>query len=226
MMTTKKFNLVYVAFGLVTAFTVGACSTMQSGPSDKDMASASTGPAVVYTRVEPSTVELNRDFQPSKPAEVLADVKDFNSKVKDVKLQFENVPLEIPMENIGGSTWRAQLTPRQLEMLAVNGKTTSYKAHVVARDEDGKSAVSPRGNRCRLIAGPGLLEPPMRLHCSDLIWIHGKGSAPISPENPGNPQGSPGFSFRRIYRSETRSIRPRCPYGCPGSRASHPTRCN
>ena len=84
----------------------------------------------------PGVVELNRDFQPMKPAEVLADIKDSNARIDNVTLQFSGIPLEVPMENIGGTTWRAQLTPRQLEMLAVNGQTIHYKANVVAHDEN------------------------------------------------------------------------------------------
>ena len=72
---------------------------------------------------------------------MIADIKDFTSKVTDVKLQFTNLPLEIPMENIGGSTWRAQISPRQLEMLAVSGRTTRYEANVIVRNEDGKTGM-------------------------------------------------------------------------------------
>ena len=107
-----------------------------------DIAAANSGPTVVSARAEPGTIELNRDRQPTRPAEVIADIKDFTSKVTDVKLQFTNLPLEIPMENIGGSTWRAQISPRQLEMLAVSGRTTRYEANVIVRNEDGKTGMS------------------------------------------------------------------------------------
>ena len=96
------------------------------------------GPSVGQGRTEPGIVEINREFQPLRPAQVFADIKDYTSKISEVSLQFAGVPLEVPMENIGGSTWRAQLTPRQLEMLSVSGRTIHYEANVVARDEDGK----------------------------------------------------------------------------------------
>lgn len=115
---------------------------MKGGSSEAELAAANNGPAVVSAKTEPGTIELNRDLQPTRPAEVVADIKDFTSKITEVKLQFANIPLEIPMENVGGSTWRAQLSPRQLEMLAVSGRTTRYEANVIAKNEDGKTAMT------------------------------------------------------------------------------------
>jgi hypothetical protein len=57
--------------------------------------------------------------------------------VTDVQLQFVNAPLVVPMQKIGGTTWRAELTPDQLRKLAVNGKTMKYRATVVAHDSSG-----------------------------------------------------------------------------------------
>jgi hypothetical protein len=115
---------------------------MRTENNNEEVSRAAHGPAVLSARSEPETVELNREFQPTRPAEVVADVKDLTSTITDVKLQFANIPLEIPMENIGGSTWRAQLTPRQLEMLAVSGRTTQYAANVVAKNQEGKTAMT------------------------------------------------------------------------------------
>ena len=42
------------------------------------------------------------------------------------------------MENIGGTMWRAELTPQELQMLAVSGKTVKYNANVVAKNADGE----------------------------------------------------------------------------------------
>jgi hypothetical protein len=99
-------------------------------------------PSIVYARTQPATIELNRSFQPTRTAEVLADINDSGKNVTEVKLEFTDVPLEIPMEHIGGSTWRAQLSPRQLEMLAVSGQTMRYGANVIARNSDGRAAVT------------------------------------------------------------------------------------
>jgi hypothetical protein len=141
-MKMLKQNSKYIVFGLLAVVAGGCAGLPGSHSSDSGKELAATGPSVIFARVEPGTIELNRDFQPTRPAEVLADVKDFNSQVTDVNLQFTNVPLEVPMENIGGSTWRARLSPRQLEMLAVSGRTTKYEARVIARDKDGKSGMS------------------------------------------------------------------------------------
>ena len=47
------------------------------------------------------------------------------------------------MENVGGTTWKAELTPQQIRTLAVGGETMSYEANVVARNKEGMVAVSP-----------------------------------------------------------------------------------
>jgi hypothetical protein len=146
MMVKTKLTALSLPFLTFTLLAIGAsgCATGQSARNNASQDTSASGPSVVYARSEPSTVELNRDFQPTQPAEVLADVKDAESKVSDVKLQFTSIPLEIPMENIGGTTWRAQLTPRQLEMLAVSGRTTRYEANVIARNQDGKTSMTTK----------------------------------------------------------------------------------
>ncbi len=116
------------------------CSSMGNKSGEKI---ASTGPTVVTTKTEPKTIELNQSFQPQQPATVTAEVKDFTSKVTDVRLRFVRVPMEIRMENIGGTTWKADLTPQQIRTLAVGGETMSYEANVVARNVEGMVAVSP-----------------------------------------------------------------------------------
>lgn len=128
----------WALWALVSASGCSSAPTRTSSTGEVQNSAAAQGPAVAFARTEPGTVELNRDFQPMRPAEVLADVKDFASRIDNVMLQFSGIPLEVPMENVGGTTWRAQLTPRQLEMLAVSGQTIKYKANVVAHDENGK----------------------------------------------------------------------------------------
>lgn len=141
--SNKTIVLTLTALCLLSMTTL-RCSTMSDavhGSSEgKEVAAA--GPTVMNVRTEPSTVELNRDLQPLQPAEVLADVKDFRSNITEVKLQFTHVPLEIPMENIGGTTWRTQLTPRQLQMLAVSGRTIKYEATIMAKNAEGQVASS------------------------------------------------------------------------------------
>lgn len=123
---------------------ISSCSSVigTGGPSDKEI--SARGPTVLYVRAEPGTIELNRDLRPLEPAEVLADVKDFRDKVTEVKLRFINVPMEIPMENVGGTTWRARLTPEQLKKLAVSGQTIKYETEVVAKNSQGLTATSEK----------------------------------------------------------------------------------
>jgi hypothetical protein len=124
----------------VTVLALGACSTLRGEKTGQDL--ASSGPTVLNPRANPSVIELNSNFQPKQPAEVLADVKDFTSPITDVKLRFNHAPLEVPMEHVQGSTWRAMLSPEQVKTLAVGGQTTRYDANVIARNQDGQTASS------------------------------------------------------------------------------------
>ena len=124
----------------IAVITMSGCATLRGEKGGEDI--AATGPTVINVRTNPGTIELDRSFRPMKGAEVLADVKDFTAKVTDVRLRFQHAPLEIPMQHVGGTTWRAQLTPEQLKLLAVSGQTISYDATIIARDENGKVAMS------------------------------------------------------------------------------------
>lgn len=114
---------------------MAGCSSAQQGPVPIQL--SANGPTVINARPEPGVIVLNSDMQPMNPAQVIADVKDFKSRVTDVRLKFLDVPLEVPMENIGGTAWRAELTPQELQMLAVSGKTVKYRAIVVAKNANG-----------------------------------------------------------------------------------------
>jgi hypothetical protein len=130
---------------VVTGFTLftGCSSASKNHESPgKAIELSSEGPTVLNARSEPQVITLNRDLQPNRPGEVIADVKDLKSPVTDVKVQFKDLPLEVPMERVGGSTWRAELTPQQIQMLAVSGKTVKYKATVIAKDDQGVTAQS------------------------------------------------------------------------------------
>jgi hypothetical protein len=126
---------------VVSAIAVNGCSSLGlNKESGKDI--SRNGPTVLNARTEPGTIQMNQALQPTSSAEILADVKDFDSKVNDVKLEFVSVPIQVAMQNIGGTTWRAELTAQQLQMLAVSGKTISYDANIVAKDVDGRSGVT------------------------------------------------------------------------------------
>ena len=103
---------------------------------------ATSGPTVLNAHTEPGTFELNKQLKPSETSKVVADVKSFKEKVSEVRLNFIEVPLSIPMRNVGGTTWVAELSADQLKGLAVSGKTIEYQARVEAKDESGKTATS------------------------------------------------------------------------------------
>ena len=54
-------------------------------------------------------------------------------------LRFTHVPIEVPMTNVGATTWRATLSARELQLLAVAGRTMTYDANIVAKDEAGQT---------------------------------------------------------------------------------------
>jgi hypothetical protein len=99
-------------------------------------------PAIIQAYASPSTVVLNRDLHPSQPAKIVAEVKDFGAVVTDVRMKFRDVPMEIPLDHLMGSTWQAELTPRQLQQLSVAGKTARYEGDIIAHDDKGKEAKS------------------------------------------------------------------------------------
>ena len=103
---------------------------------------ATTGPTVLNAHTEPGTFMLNRQLRADQTNKVVADVKDFTSKVSSVELSFNEIPITVPMKNVGGTTWVAELSPAQLKRLAVSGKTMNYEARVEAKDEAGKIATS------------------------------------------------------------------------------------
>lgn len=104
--------------------------------------SPADGPAVVFARSEPGTVELNRNLRPDHRAIVLADVRDFRARVTSVQLRFSNAPIVVRMRNIGATTWRAELNASQLEQMAISGRIMRYQARIEARDANGTTSVS------------------------------------------------------------------------------------
>jgi hypothetical protein len=123
-----------ITVGLLAA---SGCSTGKSGQEI-----AATGPTIVDYKATPGTVELKGNLQPTAPAEIFADVKDFHANVTDVKVRFVHVPLEIPMKRLAGSTWHAVLTPDQLRKLAVTGQTMKYDANIIAMNDNGETSTS------------------------------------------------------------------------------------
>ncbi|MBC7692246.1 MAG: hypothetical protein H7222_10795 [Methylotenera sp.] len=116
-----------------------ACSTLKGEKSAANI--ATTGPSVVSAKSQPSTFELDRQMNPTSGADVVAEVKDYSSNIAEVNLRFIHVPMTVPMTHVGGTTWTAHFTAEQLKVLAVGGQTIAYDANVIARNEDGQTAV-------------------------------------------------------------------------------------
>jgi hypothetical protein len=135
MKTSKTLSPLVVSISLIF---LGACSSASKNSQDI----ASTGPTVLDVRTNPGTFALNQNMTPVSSAQVVADVKDFNGKVSDVRLRFVHVPIEVPMQQVTPSTWVADLNQSQLRQLAVNGHTMKYDANVIAKDNKGLTAVS------------------------------------------------------------------------------------
>ncbi|OFY99724.1 MAG: hypothetical protein A2Z97_05020 [Bdellovibrionales bacterium GWB1_52_6] len=138
----KNINLVRSAaiFSLIAALGFGCAGAGVQGNSGKDI--SPSGPTVINQRAVPDSIEIGKDMATPKAPEFLADIKDFNAQVSDVRVRFLHVPLEVPMQNIGGTTWRASLTPRQVQDLAVSGESMRYEANIIATNTDGQTAVS------------------------------------------------------------------------------------
>jgi hypothetical protein len=122
---------------LLTLF-LASCSSSPQNPNTVEL--YKNAPTVLNARSEPSVVIMNSDMEPVTPTQVFADVKDFSSPVVDVRLKFNDVPIEVPMQRVGTtSVWKTELTPQQLQMLAISGDTVKYKATVIAKDMNGNS---------------------------------------------------------------------------------------
>ncbi len=139
---------------LLASTFLASCS---SGPepvrrSDPD------SPIILTTRTEPGTIELNRDLQPLKVPKIQVDIDDSHSKVTEVMLAFDNVPLSVPMNHVGGKTWEVQLDAHALEMMAVSGQTAKYGAQIMAENENGKKALSEKPVQISIKA-PQLAKP-------------------------------------------------------------------
>ena len=128
-----------LALAMSVSFT-GCSSHSQTLRGDQEL--AVRGPKVIDAKTSPGVFELDSALNPKEPPQVLANVKDMSAKVSNVKLRLNSVALELPMENVEGTTWRATLTPEQLKRLAVNGKTLQYDASVIATNEWGDTAIS------------------------------------------------------------------------------------
>jgi len=139
MKTLKTLSPILLSLSLLS---ISACSTGSKSADDL----AYTGPTVLDAKTNPGTFELNRQMSPKTEAQVVADVKDFNSKVTDVRLRFVRVPVEIPMKmsKDKADQWVADLSKDQLRELAVAGHTMNYDANIIAKNAKGQVATTKK----------------------------------------------------------------------------------
>ncbi len=139
-MKTPHFrSLLSTAFA-VLAFAMVGCSSAEKVTDPAAPEFAKEGPTILNVSSQPGIIELNENFRSDTPVYITADIKDFNHDVTDVRLRFRDVPLEIPMVRMGGTTWRAELGVNQLQQLAISGKTVRYSADVLAWNSEGEGA--------------------------------------------------------------------------------------
>lgn len=138
----KKTLPIVIGIALSVITFAAGCSTIGGKQESSGQEISASGPTIMNARSNPETFELNNRLQPMQTAEVYADVKDFTSQIRNVRLRFLHVPIEVPMQRVAGTTWRAELTPQQLKALAVSGQTMNYEANVIATNEKGQTAVA------------------------------------------------------------------------------------
>jgi hypothetical protein len=149
----SKIGLVFLSLSVLIG--AAACSTPSgSTQQDQKVAEAGAPPVVVNPRAEPKMVNLSEGLSTPKPVEVFADVKTFDAGLDKVSLRltfspeteqrmkFFKKPIEMRMENVGGTTWRARLTNRELEMLAINGESITYQGQILAQNDRGQITMS------------------------------------------------------------------------------------
>jgi hypothetical protein len=134
MKTLKIIRPILVGMSLVA---VSGCSSLGSKSAD-DL--AYSGPTVIESRTDPSTFELNRKLEPKTDTQIVATVKDFNSKVTDVHLHFTRVPIDVPLKKGSGDEWVGSLSKKDLKELAVSGHTMKYEGTIIVKSKDGQVA--------------------------------------------------------------------------------------
>jgi hypothetical protein len=144
----------WMPLGIITCYVIliftGCSSFERRGETSLNQRISSKGPNIVNQKVSPSTIELDRNSNPNRKPVFQAEVMDSDAKVKEVNLKFKNLPStsvlsSLAMTKSDGLLWKTELSAEQLKALSVSGKTVSYEAIVVAKDEKGNvgSSQSP-----------------------------------------------------------------------------------
>jgi hypothetical protein len=161
-----KVALAFISMGLM----IGAlgCSSEPKQSPGEGAENLGAPPVVLNPRAEPKQVNLNEKFEVSRPIDVFADVKSFNSSIDKVKLRlsfapeteekmkfFKN-PVEVKMERLSGTTWKAHLDQSQLRKLAINGQSLKYRGQVYAQNDRGQITVSGQPVEITIKASPAM----------------------------------------------------------------------
>lgn len=140
----KNYFYASITSLFVAALVGSGCAGLFSSHDKSSDELSAIGPTVIEARSNPKTIELDGNLQPIGGADVLAEIKDFNSNVSNATLEFVDVSLQVPMQHVAGTTWRGTLTQEQLKKLAVTGQTMHYEANISAVNERGQTAVTPK----------------------------------------------------------------------------------
>jgi len=75
---------------------------------------------------------------------VRAQVQPSGARVKEVRLVFQEAPIELKMMQVSDQVWEAVVPPSRLKQLSIPGQTPIYHVRVIALDEGGLlSMVNP-----------------------------------------------------------------------------------
>ncbi|MEN9723652.1 MAG: hypothetical protein RJB38_1638 [Pseudomonadota bacterium] len=143
-MMRQKFFYGVTVMSLASLSMLFGCSSSPFHSSTDSQELSPSGLTILNPRTEPGTFETTRDLKPIDPPVVLAEVKDITGNLTEVHLQIENSSVRVPMTRVAGTTWRGKLTDRQLQTLAINGKTLKYQGTIHARNDRFRKTASAR----------------------------------------------------------------------------------
>lgn len=131
----KTYTL--IVYSSLCLIAINSCSTGDSSNGKKSS-------SIIIASRNPQMIELNRDLQPLKAVKIVADINDLGSEITEVTLRFDDVPVTVLMQKAHGTLWEAQLTARQIEMMAVSGQIAKYGAQIIAKNAEGEVSTSEK----------------------------------------------------------------------------------
>ncbi|HCM39187.1 MAG: hypothetical protein A2Z97_06985 [Bdellovibrionales bacterium GWB1_52_6] len=124
-MSTRFALLIFLVAALVTG-----CASYPplSGSSDSGRDPQQQGPQVISADLQTN---------PAAPVKVTAEVRPTGARVKEVRLVFQEAPIELRMVQVSDTQWEVIVPSSRLQQLSIPGQTTLYHARVIALDEGG-----------------------------------------------------------------------------------------